>query len=144
MGKVQKMTGKNEMMRRMGLAFAAATAAAVAVGEMKKADDPAIASETFAGKWLDADAPRSPLEKPGWTLTFNDDFDGVHLKDRNWYQSYRAGRKDWFRRMGIPSRFQDPDANYVVPWGQSRVPWGQSRPGRADRLANLKKSLGFL
>ena len=107
----------------------------------KVADDPAIASETFAGNWKDADAPRSPLEKPGWTLTFNDDFDGVHLKDRNWYQSYRAGRKDWFRRMGIASRFDDPDANYVIENGILKLRIDRDVPLRAEPKAAAVSSI---
>ena len=104
-------------------------------GETNVAKDPAIASRSFAGDWKDEDAPRPPLEKPGWTLTFNDDFDGVHLKDRNWYQSYRAGRKNWFRRMGIVSRFDDPDANYVIEDGVLKLRIDRDVPLRAEPKA---------
>ena len=50
------------MARRIEWTFIVATVATVAVGEMKTADDPAIASESFTGNWKDADAPRSPLD----------------------------------------------------------------------------------
>ena len=101
----------------------------------------AISSERFAGDWRDADQPRPPVEKPGWTLTFADDFDGVHLKDRNWYASYRAGRKDWFRRMGIPSRFQDPDANYVIEDGVLKLRIDRDVPLRPEPRAAAVSSI---
>ena len=112
-----------------------------AFATVKVADDPAIASEAFVGNWKETDAPRSPLEKPGWTLTFSDDFDGVHLKDRNWYLSYRAGRKDWFRRMGIPSRFQDPDVNYVIEDGILKLRIDRDKPLRAEPSAPAVSSI---
>lgn len=130
--------------RRRAFAATAAMAwtglAAVAAAS-KTASDPAISTESFAGEWREADAPRSPIEKPGWTLTFADDFDGVHLKDRNWFQSYRAGRKDWFRRQGIPSRFQDPDANYVIEDGILKLRIDRDKPLRPEPRAPAVSSI---
>lgn len=107
----------------------------------KPTGDPAISNESHAGEWREADAPRSPIDKPGWTLAFADDFEGVHLKDRYWFQSYRAGRKDWFRRMGIESRFQDPDANYVIEDGILKLRIDRDLPLRAEPRAAAVSSI---
>ncbi len=39
-----------------------------------------------------ADVPASPLEKPGWELTFHDEFDGPALDANRWQAEYFAGR----------------------------------------------------
>ena len=96
--------------------IAAACAALAGSAAVVAANIP-IKGTPCTGKWAECDAPRSALEKPGWKLTFSDDFDKPRLRDKNWFTSYRAGRKDWFARMGIPSRFEDPDAHYVIEDG---------------------------
>ena len=48
--------------------FAAMTAAFAAEFPLK--------GTPFNGKWTASDTPRPEIEKPGWTLTFSDDFDG--------------------------------------------------------------------
>ena len=53
-------------------------------------------------------------EKPGWRLTFADDFDRPQLNDMYWYPAYRSGRKEYFQRIGHPSRWQDHNAHYVI------------------------------
>lgn len=60
------------------------------------------------------DFPRSPLEKPGWQLTFFDDFDSPLLDDMYWFPAYRSGRKEYFKRIGVPSRWQNHNAYYEL------------------------------
>lgn len=54
------------------------------------------------------------MEKPGWRLTFFDDFTRSQLNDLYWYAAYRSGRKEYFQRLGIPSRFVDHNAHYLI------------------------------
>jgi hypothetical protein len=49
---------------------------------------------------LGADAPVPRLEKPGWRLTFHDEFDRPQLNDMYWFAAYRSGRKEYFKRIG--------------------------------------------
>ena len=51
-----------------------------------------------------AGTPAPPLEKPGWVLTFHDEFDRPQLNDMYWYSAYRSGRKEYFKRIGRESR----------------------------------------
>ena len=53
--------------------IAAACAALAACAAVVAANIP-IKGTPCTGKWADCDAPRSALEKPGWKLTFSDDF----------------------------------------------------------------------
>ncbi|MCL2743562.1 MAG: hypothetical protein FWE67_06910, partial [Planctomycetaceae bacterium] len=50
----------------------------------------------FFVPFLYADEPAKttapPLEKPGWKLTFNDEFDSPLLDDTYWFAAYRTGR----------------------------------------------------
>ena len=62
----------------------------------------------------DSDYPRSPVEKNGWKLTFCDDFDVPVLDDMYWFPAYRSGRKEYFKRIGHPSRWQNHNACYEV------------------------------
>ena len=100
-----------------------------------------ISSENHPCNLKDADAPRSPIEKPGWTLTFSDDFDRPRLRDRNWFTSYRAGRKEWFARNGISSRFEDPDAHYVIEDGILKLRIDRDLPRRAKPSAPAVSSI---
>lgn len=52
--------------------------------------------------------------KPGWQLTFQDEFDRPQLNDMYWYSAYRSGRKEYFQRLGVPSRWHDHNAHYVI------------------------------
>jgi hypothetical protein len=60
------------------------------------------------------DFPAPPPEKPGWRLTFHDEFDRPQLNDMLWYPAYRSGRKEYFRRIGVKSRWTDHNAHYVI------------------------------
>ena len=60
------------------------------------------------------DFSRSSVEKPGWKLTFYDDFDSPLLDDMYWFPAYRSGRKEYFKRIGRPSRWQNHNAYYEI------------------------------
>lgn len=47
-----------------------------------------------------ADAPGPTLEKPGWKLTFHDEFDRPQLNDMYWFAVYRSGRMEYLDRLG--------------------------------------------
>ena len=118
-------------------------AAIQAVGPLSSAfaSDVPVKGMPCRGSWAERDTPRPPIEKSGWELTFSDDFDGVRVKDRNWFTSYRAGRKDWFARMGIPSRFEDPDANYVIEDGILKLRIDRDLPRRRKPSAPAVSSI---
>ena len=63
---------------------------------------------------IQEDYPRSSVEKPGWKLTFCDDFDSPLLDDMYWFPAYRSGRKEYFKRIGVPSRWQNHNAYYEI------------------------------
>lgn len=71
---------------------------------------PLLGLATSAAGATDAPEP----EKPGWTLTFHDEFDRPQLNDMYWYPAYRSGRKQYFKRIGHESRWVDHNAHYVI------------------------------
>lgn len=73
-----------------------------------------------------------PLEKPGWKLTFHDEFDRPQLNDMYWYPAYRSGRKEYFRRTGQPSRWVDHNAHYVLEDGVLKLRIAADLPFRPD------------
>ena len=50
------------------------------------------------------------------------------------------GRKDWFARMGIPSRFEDPDAHYVIEDGILKLRINRDLPRRRKPSASAVSS----
>lgn len=58
--------------------------------------------------------PDLQLEKPGWHLTFHDEFDCPQLNDMYWFAAYRSGRKEYLRRTGGQSRWVDHNAHYLI------------------------------
>ena len=48
---------------------------------------------------LEANEP-NPVEKPGWKLTFQEEFDSPLLNDTYWYAAYRTGRIDHLHKLG--------------------------------------------
>ncbi len=60
------------------------------------------------------DASSKPPAKPGWRLTFHDEFDRPRLNDRYWFPAYRSGRKDTLERLGKESRWVDHNAHWVI------------------------------
>ncbi|MCI6287945.1 MAG: glycoside hydrolase family 16 protein [Lentisphaeria bacterium] len=53
-------------------------------------------------------------EKPGWVLTFHDEFDRPQLNDMYWYPAYRSGKEEYTARLGQPPRWVDHNAHYVI------------------------------
>lgn len=85
------------------------------------------------GAVLGADAPAPPAEKPGWRLTFQDEFDRPQLDDMYWYAAYRSGRKEYFRRIGKASRWTDHNAHYVIENGVLKLRIDEKLPFRPDK-----------
>ncbi|OQB85554.1 MAG: Beta-glucanase precursor [Planctomycetes bacterium ADurb.Bin126] len=80
-----------------------------------------------------ADVPAPPLDRPGWTLTFHDEFDGPKLNDWYWFPAYRSGRKVHFARTGRPSRWQDSNAHYVLEDGLLKLRIDEKLPARKNK-----------
>ena len=95
-----------------------------------------IAASAVAG-----DAPVPPAEKPGWRLTFDDEFDRPQLSDINWFAGYRSGRKAWFRRIGKESRWMDPAANYVIEGGILKLRLDAKLPFRTNGAQRCVSSI---
>ena len=73
-----------------------------------------------------------PLEKPGWKLTFHDEFDRPQLNDMYWFPAYRSGRKEYFRRTGQPSRWVDHNAHWVIEDSVLKLRLSETLPFRPD------------
>ncbi len=80
-----------------------------------------------------ADAPAPPLNKPGWKLTFHDEFDGPKLSDMYWFAGYRSGRKEYLKRIGKESRWADPNAHFVLENGLLRLRIDDNLPARPSK-----------
>lgn len=80
-----------------------------------------------------ADYPAPPLAKPGWKLTFNDEFDRPQLNDMYWYPAYRSGRKEYFKRIGKESRWVDHNAHYVIEEGVLKLRISETLPFRPNK-----------
>ena len=95
------------------------------------------------GTWsaLAADAPVPPVEKPGWRLTFQDEFERPQLSDIYWFSGYRSGRKAWFQRIGHPSRWMDSAANYVIENGILKLRIDEKLPFRTNKLMRCVSSI---
>jgi len=86
-----------------------------------------------AGLVLADDFPAPPLEKPGWKLTFHDEFDRPQLNDMYWYPAYRSGRKEYFKRIGVKSRWADHNAHYVISDGVLKLRIDEKLPFRDNK-----------
>ncbi len=87
-------------------------------------------------KKMSESAPKQtvpPLEKPGWKLTFHDEFDRPQLNDLYWYPAYRSGRKEYFRRIGVQSRWTDHNAHYVIEDGLLKLRITETLPYRPTK-----------
>ncbi len=72
-------------------------------------------------------------EKIGWRLTFQDEFDRPQLDDMYWYGAYRSGRKEYFKRKGIASRWVDHNAHYVIEDSVLKLRIAEDLPFRPDK-----------
>ncbi|MCE5240822.1 glycoside hydrolase family 16 protein [bacterium] len=79
------------------------------------------------------DGAKPPVEKPGWRLTFADDFDRPQLNDMYWFPAYRSGRKEYFRRLGKPSRWVDHNAHTVIEDSVLKLRIDETLPFRPDK-----------
>lgn len=79
---------------------------------------------------LRTDKPLRPLEKPGWRLTFHDEFDRPQLNDMHWFAAYRSGRKEYLKRTGQQSRWVDHNAHYVIEDGILKLRIDETLPFR--------------
>jgi len=82
---------------------------------------------------LGADGPVPLVEKPGWKLTFQDEFNRPLLNDMYWFAAYRSGRKEYFKRIGKPSRWTDHNAYYVIDGGVLKLRIDEKLPFRPDK-----------
>jgi hypothetical protein len=54
-------------------------------------------------------------EKPGWKLTFHDEFDGSKLDENKWFTAYRSGRIQYYKAKNIPGKpHAVPQSHYVI------------------------------
>lgn len=78
-------------------------------------------------------ATAPPPAKPGWRLTFHDEFDRPQLNDLYWFPAYRSGRKEYLLRTGQPSRWVDHNAHYVIEDSLLKLRVAETLPFRPDK-----------
>lgn len=71
------------------------------------------------------------LSKPGWKLTFHDEFDSPQLDDMYWYPAYRSGSQEYFRRIGTPDRYGNYNAHYTIEDSVLKLRIDRTLPHRA-------------
>ena len=72
-----------------------------------------------------------PEDGKTWVLTFSDDFDGPKVDETHWFPAYRPGRKEYYKRIGHPSRWEDLRANYVIEDGVLKLRLDRNLPERS-------------
>ena len=80
----------------------------------------------------------NPVEKPGWKLTFQDEFDRPLLNDLYWYAAYRTGQREYLTRPGgkglSPSlKFHDNNALYKIEDGLLKLIIDETVPPRLNK-----------
>ncbi len=89
-----------------------------------------------------AEAPAPSPEKPGWKLTFHDEFDRPQLNDIYWFAAYRSGRMEYLDRLGYkeelsqdrkPARWLDHNAHYVIADGILKLRIDEKLPFRPSK-----------
>ena len=73
------------------------------------------------------------IDRPGWRLTFQDEFDRPRLNDMHWFPAYRSGRKEYFKRIGKASRWTDHNAHYLIEDGVLKLRIDETLPFRPNR-----------
>ena len=89
----------------------------------------------------ESEAPVPPVDKPGWRLTFQDEFERPQLNDMYWFSGYRLGRKEWFKRIGKESRWMDPNACTVIEDGVLKLRIGEKLPFRTNKVMRCVSSI---
>ncbi|MDO4576379.1 MAG: glycoside hydrolase family 16 protein [Planctomycetia bacterium] len=67
-----------------------------------------------------------------WRLTFEETFDGSQVDERKWFPAYRPGRKEYYQRIGHPSRWEDLRAHYVMEDGILKLRLDRDLPRRTN------------
>ena len=80
---------------------------------------------------MTTDVPVPSVDKPGWRLTFQDEFDRPQLNDMYWFAAYRSGRKEYFKRISKASRWIDHNAYYLIENGILKLRIDEKLPFRA-------------
>ena len=78
----------------------------------------------------------NPIEKPGWKLTFQDEFDRPLLNDLYWYAAYRTGRNEFLKRTGADVKdhnFYDINALYKLENGLLKLIIDETVPPRLKK-----------
>jgi len=90
----------------------------------------------------------NPLEKPGWKLTFNDEFDSPLLDDYYWYAAYKSGRTEYqsqraayeagkideyVKQIGTTSLYHNPNALYKIENGLLKLMIDETAPPRLEK-----------
>lgn len=75
--------------------------------------------------------PVHPSDSEDWTLTFEDTFDGPTINETKWFPAYRPGRKEYYKRIGHPSRWEQLEANHVIEDGTLKLRLDRDKPKRA-------------
>lgn len=75
----------------------------------------------------------SSIEKPGWRLTFHDEFDSPLLNDQYWYASYRTGRIEYLKRIGTDGLYHNPNAYYKIEDGLLKLIIDADLPPRLNK-----------
>jgi beta-glucanase (GH16 family) len=81
-------------------------------------------------------------EKPGWQLTFHDEFNPHKLDEKKWFDRYRAGRIRYYKKKGIPKKKKKaPRAHYVIEDGILHLRIDESLPARLNKHASTVTSI---
>lgn len=77
--------------------------------------------------------PANPIDKPGWKLTFNDEFESPLLNDQYWYAAYRTGRIEYLKRIGTEGLYHNPNALYKIEGGLLKLMIDETIPPRLKK-----------
>ena len=75
----------------------------------------------------------NPLDKPGWKLTFHDEFDSRLLDDQYWYAAYRTGRIEYLKRIGTDGLYHNSNALYKIEDGMLKLMVDETVPPRLKK-----------
>ena len=76
----------------------------------------------------------NPVEKPGWKLTFQDEFDSPLLNDTYWYAAYKSGRTEYLKKNGGKFGFyHNPNALYKIEDGLLKLIIDEAVPPRLNK-----------